>query len=95
MHESGIVRDLVRRLERSATEAGAVRVEGVSVWLGALSQFSPAHFREHFDEEAAGTLAEGAALSIEVSDDATHRDALHVIVQSADLVLPDDAAEPS
>ena len=100
MHETGIVRQLIRRLQQSAREAGATRVEGVSVWLGALSQFSPAHFRAHFDEEAAGTLAEGAALSIEVSDDVTHRDALHVMVQSAELALPaettaGDTAEPS
>ena len=27
--------------------------------LGAMSQFSAKHFREHFEEEARGTLAEG------------------------------------
>jgi hydrogenase nickel incorporation protein HypA/HybF len=90
MHETGIVRDLVHRLERSARDAGALRVQGVTVWLGALSQFSPVHFRAHFDEEAAGTLAEGAALTIETSEDFTHRDALHVIMRSADLELPAD-----
>ena len=70
MHETGIVRDLVRRLEQAAHEAGAERVSGVEVWLGALSQFSPEHFREHFEDEARGTVAEGAALRIETSDDA-------------------------
>ena len=90
MHETGIVRDLVGRLERSAREAGAVRVQGVTVWLGALSQFSPAHFRLHFDEAAEGTLAEGAALTIETSEDVAHRDALHVIMRSADLELSAD-----
>ena len=64
MHETGIVRDMVRRLEAVARDAGATRVAGVAVRLGALSQFSPEHFREHFDEEARGTVAEGAALSI-------------------------------
>ena len=100
MHESGIVRDLVRRLERSAREAGAVRVQGVTVWLGALSQFSPAHFREHFDAEIEGTLAAGAALTIETSEDVTHHDALHVIMRSADLEIAAEhhtagAGEPS
>ena len=90
MHETGIVRDLVRRLDGSAREAGAVRVASVTVWLGALSQFSPVHFREHFDEEVAGTLVEGAALTIEISEDVAHRDALHVILRSADLELPDN-----
>lgn len=60
MHETGPVRDLVCRLERAARDAGAERVCAAVVWLGALSNFSPAHFRAHFDEEARGTLAEGA-----------------------------------
>ncbi len=33
MHETGIVRDLVRRIEQAAGEAGAERVAGVTVWL--------------------------------------------------------------
>jgi hydrogenase nickel incorporation protein HypA/HybF len=65
MHEMGIVRDLVRRLEQAARDAGAERVSGAVVWLGALSNFSPQHFRIHFDAEARGTIAEGAVLKIE------------------------------
>jgi Zn finger protein HypA/HybF (possibly regulating hydrogenase expression) len=90
MHETGIVRDLVRRLEQAAREAGAERVSGVVVWLGALSQFSPAHFREHFDDEARGTLAEGAALRIVASEDPVHPQAQHVVLQSADFAVPDE-----
>ncbi len=89
MHESGIVRDLVHRLERAARDAGATRVSSVAVWLGALSQFSPEHFREHFEDEARGTLAEGAALRIETSQDVRHPQAQSVVMQSADLVVPD------
>ena len=36
---------------------------GATVWLGALSQMSAEHFREHFDAEVRGTVAEGAALT--------------------------------
>ena len=72
MHETGIVRDLVRRVVGAARESGADRVVGVTVWLGALSQFSPEHFREHFDDEARDTLAAKARLSIEASTDFTH-----------------------
>lgn len=95
MHETGIVRDLVRRLERAAREAGAERVSGVAVWLGALSQFSPAHFREHFEEEARGTLAEGAALDIETSDDPAHTDAQGVVMRSIDLEIADEKGDTS
>ena len=92
MHETGIVRDLVRRMETAARDARAVRITGVAVWLGALSQFSPEHFREHFDDEARGTLAEGAALSIERSTDFAHPRAQDVMMQSLDLEIPDGVA---
>lgn len=92
MHETGIVRDLVRRVESAAEDAGAIRVVGISVWLGALSQFSPAHFREHFDEEARGTLAAHAKLSIEASDDPGDPNALSVMIRDLELEVPGEGA---
>lgn len=89
MHETGVVRNLVRRLEQAAREAGAERVSGALVWLGALSNISPEHFREHFDEEARGTLAEGAALEIQTSEDIKHPHAQDVMMQSVDLNVRD------
>jgi hydrogenase nickel incorporation protein HypA/HybF len=92
MHETGIVRDLVRRLEHVARDANAEAVSGVEVWLGALSQFSPEHFREHFEDEARGTIAEGAALKILASDDPADPDALHVVIKSVDLEVQQSEA---
>ncbi|MGC2462167.1 MAG: hydrogenase/urease maturation nickel metallochaperone HypA [Steroidobacteraceae bacterium] len=92
MHETGIVRDLVHRLERAARDAGAERVCGVEVWLGALSQFSPAHFRAHFDDEARGTAAQGASLRIVVSEDIEHPRAQSVVIHSVDLEVTDRGA---
>ena len=89
MHETGIVRDLVRRIEIAARDAGARRVVGATVWLGALSQFSAAHFREHFDDESRGTLAANARLDIELSSDVRHPNAQSVVMQSLELDLPD------
>lgn len=89
MHETGVVRDLVRRVEAAARDAGAVRVASITVWLGALSQFSPEHLREHFDEEARGTLAEHARLSILTSADPRDADALSVIVRDLELEVVD------
>jgi len=89
MHESGIIRDLVRRLEEVVRDANAESVSGVQVWLGALSQFSPEHFSDHFVEEAKGTLAEDAKLDILTSDDPTNPDALHVVIRSVDLEVAD------
>jgi len=85
MHETGIVRDLVRHLERAAMEAGAERIVNVTVWLGALSQFSPEHFREHFDFETRGGIAEGATVAIEQSDDAGDPHAQDVMIRSVEL----------
>ena len=89
MHETGIVRDLVRRLEGVASDAGAEAVSGVEVWLGALSQFTPHHFREHFEDEAKGTIAEGASLDIVTSDDAADPNALHVMIRNVSLEVPE------
>lgn len=81
MHESGLVRALVRQIEQVAAREGARRVVGVNVWVGALTQFSAEHFAEHFEEDAAGSIAEGAALSVEVSTDATHPQAQAVLLR--------------
>ena len=85
MHETGIVRDLIRRVEATARANGAVRVSGVRVWLGALTQFSADHFREHFDEDASGTLVEGATLVITASDDEGDPRAQSVLLESVDI----------
>jgi len=85
MHESGLIHNLVHRLEDAAREANAQKVSGATVWLGALSQMSAEHFRKHFDTEARGTVAEGAVLTIEVSDDPTAPDALSVVLRSVEL----------
>jgi len=69
MHEAGLMRDLMRKIEELAAEADAGRVTAVQVWLGALSHMSPSHFQDHFDQTAAGTLAEGAIIRCETSDD--------------------------
>lgn len=88
MHETGIVRNLVAHIVRAAHENGACRVGGVHVWIGALAPFSPEHFREHFEEEARGTVADGATLHIEPSSDVHHAQAQHVILQRFDLEVP-------
>jgi hydrogenase nickel incorporation protein HypA/HybF len=67
MHETALVRDVVHRIDQLPRSAGAQRVAGAKVWLGALSHLSEEHFREHFLIEARDTLAAGAALQIDMS----------------------------
>ncbi len=90
MHETGIVRSLIRQLERTAIKSGATRISAVSVRLGALSMFSSAHFREHFNEEVRGTVAENATLSILTSEDISDPHAQNVMIESISLEGPEE-----
>jgi hydrogenase nickel incorporation protein HypA/HybF len=85
MHERGLIEPLLRQLETVAAAENARRVRAVRVWLGALSQCSPAHFAAHFATAARGTVAEGARLEITVSDDLADPDAGHVRIDSVEL----------
>jgi hydrogenase nickel incorporation protein HypA/HybF len=69
MHEAALMKNLMARIDKVAQLENAKRVTHISVWLGALSHMSAAHFAEHFEESAAGTLAEGAKIDATVSDD--------------------------
>lgn len=69
MHEHALMADLMRAVLTTAESENARAVLGISVWLGALSHMTPAHFAEHFADAAAGTIAAGAAIDATVSDD--------------------------
>jgi hydrogenase nickel incorporation protein HypA/HybF len=84
MHETALVRDVVRRIDDLARSTGS-RVRRAKIWLGALSHLSAAHFREHFAIEARDTLAAGALLEIETSDDPQDPHAQNVRLVSVDL----------
>ena len=81
MHEASVMADLMRRIDEVARTENARKVVGVSVWLGAFSHMSAAHFTEHFEQAARGTAAEGARLDITVSDDIAHPDAERVMLR--------------
>ena len=85
MHETALVRDVVRRINDLAQGTNARRVTGAKIWLGALSHLSAEHFREHFTLEARDTPAAGAVLDIQVSDDPDHPQAQNVRLLSVDL----------
>jgi hydrogenase nickel incorporation protein HypA/HybF len=85
MHETALVRDVVRRINELARAVNARRVTRAKVWLGALSHLSTEHFGEHFTVEARSTLAAGAVLDIEVSEDFDDPHAQHIRLESVDL----------
>jgi hydrogenase nickel incorporation protein HypA/HybF len=79
------MKTLMRRVEDLAREHGARRITRIAVKLGALSHFSPDHFREHFEQASRGTVAEGASLEIELLTDISDPRAQDVIVESVDI----------
>ena len=82
MHEASLMKNLMRQLDELAKAEDAKRITGVSVWLGALSHMSAAHFTEHFEEASAGTIAEGAEIDVTVSDDPKDANAQEILLRS-------------
>jgi hydrogenase nickel incorporation protein HypA/HybF len=82
VHEQALMDDLMRKLE---SEARGARVTRIRVRLGALSHFTEAHFREHFEDAARGTVAEGAAVECELRTDPTEPAAQGVVLESIDV----------
>jgi hydrogenase nickel incorporation protein HypA/HybF len=87
MHEKALMDDLMRTIESRAQAEGAVRVTRIRVRLGALSHFTPDHFREHFEDAARGTLADGAEVEAESSVDPTEPEAQGVVLESIDVEI--------
>jgi hydrogenase nickel incorporation protein HypA/HybF len=85
MHERALMKDVMAKIEEVARADGAVRVTRVRVRLGALSHFTAAHFREHFDDASSGTIAEGAVVDAVLADDLADPRARDVVLESVEV----------
>jgi hydrogenase nickel incorporation protein HypA/HybF len=85
MHEHALMRDVMSRVEAVARVEGASRVTRVDVRLGALSHFTPDHFREHFEDASRGTLAEGALVVATLDTDVSANGAAGVVIESVEV----------
>ncbi len=85
MHEHGLIKDLISRIEQEARREGATRIRAVHVRLGALSHLSVEHFLDHFRIASAGTIADGARVEIELSEDLTEPGAQGIFLRSIDV----------
>jgi hydrogenase nickel incorporation protein HypA/HybF len=85
MHEQALMRDLIRRVVGVAESEGATGVTKVSVRLGALSHFTPEHFRQHFRDSARGTIAEGAVVEAVLDPSPTDPNAQGVVLESVEV----------
>jgi hydrogenase nickel incorporation protein HypA/HybF len=85
MHEKALLDDLLREILRVAEREGGARVTRITVRLGALSHFTPDHFREHFADVSVGTLAEGAAVVATLERDPGASGAQGVLLESVEV----------
>ena len=85
MHEHALMADLVGKILKTAAGEGGRRVTAISVRLGALSHLTPDHFAEHFEQAAAGTIAEGAAISAVASTEIDDPHAGDVVLTAVEV----------
>ena len=85
MHETAILKNIIKKIEGIAFGEKSNNIRALTVKLGALSHFSPEHFREHFAYDCRGTIAENAELIIIENSDLTDPHAHEVILDSVEL----------
>jgi hydrogenase nickel incorporation protein HypA/HybF len=85
VHERALMEDLVRKVLAVAESEHAARVVRIRVRLGALSHFTPEHFREHWLDASRGTLAEGADVEATLDAELAGEAAQGVLLESVEV----------
>jgi len=85
MHEHSLMKSLISKISITVEQNGGIFASRITVTLGALSNMSPDHFREHFEEAARGSVAQDAILDIRVNDDIHHEDSQWIRLESVDV----------
>ena len=85
MHEFSLIANLMKKIQEVADVEHANRIARVKVRLGALSHISANHFREHFEQAAKGTVAEGSRLEIVTSTDCAEPEAQSILLESVEV----------
>ena len=94
MHEQALMNDLMAKIVAVSDSEGGAAVTCVRVWLGALSHFTPDHFRDHFEAAARGTCAESATVEAKLDDDVTDSRAQGVVLESVVVATAVDRGGP-
>ena len=72
MHESGLMRGVVRDLERLAQANNSSRIVAVALQIRDSGKYPGEHFVEHLHAVAAGTVIEGAQIAVDLVEDPQH-----------------------
>jgi hydrogenase nickel incorporation protein HypA/HybF len=60
---------LIRKIEQLLSDGQGGKVQSIRVRIGRLNELTPASLRCHFEKAAIGTVAEGASLEVQISED--------------------------
>jgi len=85
VHERALMDDLVRKVLAVAEAEHATSVVRIRVRLGALSHFTPEHFREHWEDASRGTPAERAEVDATFDAALEGEAAQGVVLESVEL----------
>ena len=85
MHERALMDDLVRKVLAVAEAERATSVTRIRVRLGALSHFTPEHFREHWVDATQGTIAAQAKVEAALDESLAGEAAQGVVLESVEL----------
>lgn len=85
MHEASLISNLIRKIESIVSPQSVRKVVGVTLRIGPLCSMDPDHLRDHFLLAAQGTIAEGAELEIETTDDLTDPNAASIVLRSIEV----------
>jgi hydrogenase nickel incorporation protein HypA/HybF len=66
MHEVSLIEDIIAMVQQERAKHGFARVNMIKLKIGALGHAEPDALRFCFDAVAAGTIAQGARLEIEI-----------------------------
>jgi len=85
MHEAGVLKDIIKKVVEIANKENSGDIKSLTIRLGALSHFTPEHFREHFSHDSRGTIVESVLLHISQATDQSDPLAHEVILESIEL----------
>lgn len=85
MHELSLINNLLGKIDSVVKSNGGKRAVAVEVWLGALSHLSKDRFADYFEQFSRGTLAEGAWLDIELSEDIDDPNAQQLLLKNVEV----------
>ncbi|MFA4835100.1 MAG: hydrogenase maturation nickel metallochaperone HypA [Dehalococcoidia bacterium] len=72
MHESGLIREMLKIVLDAAAKAGVRKVERIHLGLGDMSHVTPESVTLYFEHFSKGTAAEGATLSFSPIEGDSH-----------------------